>query len=244
MVLCTFDSSILETTSSGSKIELSTQKLQGRNQWYYYSSTYNEALTFTAQMIKKDGAEFTRQELATLSRWLLRKDGFKKFEFIGGNLTGITFFVTVTELNELSVSESVYGVEAKFTCNAPFGYGKEIIQEKEFIGNDDYVIMNRSDENGYLYPDITIHILQDGDITIRNQENRETIIKKCIVGEVISIDGNSRLISSTKPDISSRFNYKWFRLIRFENEVENKITSTAPCKIKIQYRPIRKVGVS
>ncbi|MCX4315410.1 MAG: hypothetical protein OSJ52_02040 [Lachnospiraceae bacterium] len=246
VMLCNFGRSGLETTSAGEKIELSTQKLSGRDRWYHYSSTFGEALSFTLHIIKTDKSRMERHEIAEYSRWLQRRDGYKKFQFLGTEFAGIEFYAIATELNELSVGNVTYGLEVKMMTDAPYGVSAKLSKTISFTGDNTYTDFNHSDEYGYLYPDLNIVVQAAGDLTITNQfEARQTVIRNCQAGELLTLNGELRQITSSKPyQLEDRFNWKWLRFCKTDKNSQNILSASLPCIVTVTYRNIRKVGVS
>ncbi len=244
--LCSFGGSGLDTTSAGEKIELSTQKLSGRDRWYHYSSAFGEALSFTLHIVKTDKSRMERHEIAEYSRWLQRRDGYKRFQFFGTEFAGIEFYAIATELNELSVGNVTYGLEVKMITDAPYGLAPKQSKTISFTGENTYTYFNQSDDYGYLYPDLEITVQADGDLTITNQfEARQTAIRDCQAGEILTLNGDLRQITSTRPDkLEDRFNWKWLRFCKTDQSSQNLLSASLPCTVTMAYQNIRKVGVS
>ena len=100
-----------------------------------------------------------------------------------------------------------------------------------------------SDEIGYIYPNLKITINQSGDLILENKsQNCKTIIKNCVSGEVITIDGEAHIISSNKVahKIYNDFNYSFFKIGNNYDDRMNHITASLPCTVEISYVPIVK----
>jgi cellulose synthase/poly-beta-1,6-N-acetylglucosamine synthase-like glycosyltransferase len=94
------------------------------------------------------------------------------------------------------------------------------------------------------YPDVEIICKQDGNLVIHNSiEDRDTVIKNCIAGEVITMKYPVIASSIQSHQIQNDFNYNFFRVANNYRDRVNKITFSLPCTMKISYNPIRKVGV-
>lgn len=246
LMLCTFDKGGFEATSAGTKVNISTQKIPNRDKWHYYSSACDEALTFTIQLIKKDKSGMGRVELSEYGRWLQRRDGFKKFEFLGTDFPGVEFYAMATEMNELSVGNVTYGIEVAFTTNAPYGFSKEITKTASLTPQTPYVYISQSEDYGYIHPVMEVAVKADGDLSITNQfENRSTTIKGCKAGEVITLDCNLKTVDSTRrADLENRFNWVWFRFCRSDSNNRNAVTSSLPCDVTFHFQNVKKVGIS
>lgn len=105
-------------------------------------------------------------------------------------------------------------------------------------------INNMSYEEGYIYPYTEITVLEDGDLDIYSVlENRNTIIKNCVVDEVITMDYPIIQSSVQSHNIQNDFNWNFFRIANTYDNSRNDLTTSIPCKIQIRYSPIVKVGL-
>lgn len=244
MRLCSFESASLEKTSSGSSIEMNTSKPPLSHRWNYYSQEYDAPLKFTVQMTKANHKPISPTEQAAVSRWLIRKDGYKEFQFDSEDFIDILFHANATSLNNLCIAGNVVGMEASFICDAPFGYSRPV--HKEFSQKSFQVNVN-SDEIGYLYPVVTISVEEDGDLELKNLSdgNHITKIAGCTAGERIYLDNESKIITSSVEthNIPDCFNWKWVRLIRSDSVTKNRIEVSLSCHISMDITQIRKVGI-
>ena len=76
------------------------------------------------------------------------------------------------------------------------------------------VIDDTSDEEGYIYPDISITLKSAGNLEVTNSfDGRKTIVKNCKSGETIQFNKYLQIISSDDGHIvSNDFNYKFIRI--------------------------------
>ena len=107
-------------------------------------------------------------------------------------------------------------------------------------------INDTSHEEGYIYPYTEITVLKPGELKIYNAiEGRETYIKGCKEGEVITME--YPVIKSSDPEhnkkIQADFNWNFFRVANTYENSRNDLIIFTPCKIKIKYSPIVKVGL-
>lgn len=104
-------------------------------------------------------------------------------------------------------------------------------------------IYDTSHEEGYIYPYTEITILEDSDLNIYNAiENRNTFIANCKKDEVIIMDYPVIQSSNLSHNIQNDFNWNFFRIANTFNNNKNDLI-ISPCKIKIEYSPIIKVGL-
>ena len=102
-----------------------------------------------------------------------------------------------------------------------------------------------SDEIGYTYPNLTITINIDGDFEMYNENtNSRMVIKNCSVGEVITIDGDAKIISTSndmhKSTLHNDFNFEFFKIGNTLESRNNRIYFSLPCKCVLKYTPIIK----
>ena len=124
----------------------------------------------------------------------------------------------------------------------PFGTQDFKIFTKDLSANEQFSIIDESDNIGYIYPDIQIKCKSDGDLELHNSiEDRTTIIKNCKSGEIISIDKNLNISTSlSSHKIYNDFNFIFFRIANSFNNNQNIISVNISCEITIKYYPIVK----
>lgn len=192
-------------------------------------------------------------EVRRLIKWLNRRS-YEKFMAVyeDGSYSDVRYYGSFN-VKEIRLGNQVIGLSLVFTANAPYGFGEEIEFDYELSGVDDEIyIESDSDEIGYIYPKVLIEVKESGDLRLHNQlDNRTTVIKNCVVGEIITLDGELKLIESSMDHqgLFNDFNYEYPRISNecndeYEDEnVVNIYTVSLPCNINIKYSPIRKTGV-
>lgn len=116
--------------------------------------------------------------------------------------------------------------------------------------DNEFVICGISDEYGTMYPNISITCKQDGDLRIKNTITGNLFeVLNCSEGETIYINGEHKFIDSDNKNHKSTtlfndFNYNYLDTKVTEDDFSKNIYETSmPCKIVIDYSPIRKVGL-
>lgn len=250
-IMCSFDSTGLQTVTNGSNITFNTSPVLKGTKYVLTDTKYDECLTVPPFQICKnfclcetqEDTYFTIEEQANLMRWLNRKE-FLKFKLIKEGYENL-YFEGSFNVSKMMFGDNCIGMELSLTTNAPFGFYETV--KKTFKANKVNhieIFKDISDEIGYIYPDVEITCEADGDLTIYNAiENRSTVIKNCAKGEVIAM--KYPIISSSVPThkIQNDFNYNFFRVANTYREKGNRITFLLPCTMKMSYNPIRKVGV-
>ena len=250
MMLCEFDNSSSKTVSVGSNITFNTVKTNGSDRNYYVSYSYDQPLTTTFQICKKDcignDKYITSEEETSILRWLCRKDGFHKFEICQDGYKNTYFMGSFNEPNKIKVGGLTVGLEFTLVTDSPYGY-EDITFDFTTTASIGYSIFNLSTETGHLYPvEFNCKCLESGDLQIHNSiEDRTTEIKNCVKDEVITLDGNHKIIETSVPThkIYNDFNYNYFRLGNTYDNNLNTITTSLPCEIHIKYASVRKVGI-
>ena len=247
LIICSFDSkSGVQTSSAGSKIELTTSKPPYSNKWTRYNIQYSEPLEFSFQIMKIDGSEITTFDQEKINRWMVRIDDYKWLHFEQPDHDEIFFNAQVVDSKLISVGGVNLGMEFNFVTDSPYAYTSEQIKNYSVSNGNTKTFFNRSSEVGNLYPYMTVKIKSDCNFAILNSiENRKFQIDNCKAGEILTIDNENKVISSS---ISNRavydgFNYNWFRFVNTYDDNVNTLTFTGDADIEFKYRFVRKIGV-
>ena len=214
------------------------------------SSQFDECLTATFDICKDPDKNtnmyFTHEECRDIVRWLNRHE-FLPFRIIyNGEYDGFYFFNASFNLEKIKIAEKICGLRLIMETDSPYAYGS--IYEKiiniidENATSQKYIITNVSDEIGELCPYIKLELYSDGDLEIKNETlNEATIIKNCVCGEVIVIDGDTLQVSSSlERNIYDSFNFLFPKLNRTISNQSNIFSFSLPCKIYLSYYPIIK----
>lgn len=251
-MICHFDASNgANVSDAGAKI---TFKKVSRNNGKSYSLTstnYDECITATFDICKNpdlynyEDREISSEEYRNLVRWLNRRE-FLKFQAFNenSNIDDFCYYNASFNINKIKIGEKLYGLRLTLETDKPFGYGQTQTVEWEISDSSTTkFIKDMSNEIGYTYPDMTITCNTNGDLSIANDtEDCIMIIKNCSKGEVITINGESQIITTTydSHDISNDFNYDFFKIGNTIDNRNNKVSVSMPCKIVIKYTPVIK----
>ena len=194
--------------------------------------------------VKSTDYNISVSEMAFLKRWLSRPTPHVLRAIGDDGYTGI-FWRGSFNVEEYTLGDGRIGAHLTFECDAPFGYMNAITISGELGANEEYVYNCTSDETGYIYPKLTITLLEDGDLTLVNShDNRETTIKNCVAGEVITITETLQISSSVSTHkIMNDFNFVFYRVSRAFRDVENSIKSNLKIEYVIEYNPYAKVVI-
>lgn len=234
------------------------------------ATSYEERLTRTILIVKNpcvfgDNLDLTNDDISEMSKWLCRKT-YKWFRYYDeDDLTDEVWYKVMCTIDKKEMGDTVVGLIITITADAPYGYTKEIVNTWTFPditdpwGHPDrtssYTIDVHSDEEGYIYPDITITISPDQlsqDFTITNTyDGRQTKLGLVVSGDTFQFLGGDvqQLIPTFDSeaiyvrDISHMYNYKQPRLCNQYNNYANTFTVNCGCSVEMKYRGIRKVGL-
>ena len=230
-----------------SNMEMDTIKGARNDRAYSVGYKYGENYSSTYSVMKNtcenpDDEYLTDADVSELTRWLCRKQ-YKWFKFIDDENDDEVWYKAMWTVSKEYAGDKIIGLNITLHTNAPYGFSKEIIHtytEPSFMVHVD------SDEEGYIYPDVTINILQGGTLRLTNvAENRTTQLKNCVAGETINIMGyeQQQITSTVNHDYVNEYNYKFPRLCSKYMDYNNNFTVNLNCEIIIKYREIRKVGL-
>lgn len=248
-MLCKFDSGGVDTVSNGSEITFNTVSTLRGTKHELTSIEYGDCLTSTFQICSNlcdgRGEEISLEDSRDVMRWLNRK-GFHKFRLLDDEYSGI-YFEASFNVSKIEIDGRLYGFELEMFTNRPFAIAEPVTVKFDAEAGEVLKVYSKSDDEGYVYPNMEITVIESGNLTITNyMENRKMIINNCVAGEVITIE--YPMISSSLGDgrdtkIQNDFNWVFFRLAStFKNKL-NEIEVSLPCEIKLTYSPIVKVGI-
>ena len=243
-IICEFDGSAsTETVATDSQRSYTSIPMFGGNRRPILFYTYEEALVMKTSICKSDDDDMfiTPAEAAALKRWLgsptpqvlsVEGDEYEPYHWVG-----------VFNIEEVHNAMGCVGFNLTFTSVGPFGYKNTVTATGTVAAGGSVTINDTSDEEGYIYPDITIITRGAGDLTIHNSfDGRDTIIKDCVSGETLTMTNLLQLTSSHGDhSIGKTFNYKFVRICNDYTHNENTLTFSLPCTYQISYKPIAKV---
>ena len=253
-IICDFNfGSGANEVDAGSTITFNKISRHSGKKYSLSSTQYDECITMSFDICKNpdiydpEDMEISNDEYREIMRWLNRRE-FLKFQVIddgNDNFKRDTCYYNASfNIDKIKINEKLYGMRLKMETDKPFGYGQEQSISWTFSdSNVSKILSDISDEIGYIYPTVIITINKNGDLSLYNElENCTTVIKNCKVGEVITLDGDTHIITTTytSHDVCNDFNYEFFRIGNTINNRNNRISVSLPCNIVIKYTPIIK----
>lgn len=246
-VMCvSFDQS-LPSKMSAHESELNTEKSIMGDTYHIISQPYSSPLIYTMQIANRDFSPITQYQERTLKKWLCKRGSYRLFSIFDKRYADIWFFANISNPKTIFIG-NVYGMEFTVTMNAPYGFSdiKDVsLTSKQ---NDSFTFYVDNDEELPIYPDMTIKLLESGNLVVTNASDSETQknplkINNVKENEVITIKGSYPLVQSSdtvhNSNIYNDINKEWLYLIDGYNTVQVNLS----CEISLQYREFRKVGV-
>ncbi len=242
-VMCVYFGSASDTYSAGIQTDLETEYNVRKKSFDIISHKYSAPLSFKIQIINKDGSKIDSDQERQLKNWLCVQGTYKELQFDDAELYGIKYNVIFTNPQVIVIGRTM-GLEFTVTADTPWGYSPDIIKRVTLAANGSFILNIQSDENSYIYPYLTIKILEAGNFTLTNsteQEKKIFTVNNCAVNEVLTVDCSIPYIETTisSHSVYSDFSKYFIRLINGKN----KLTTNLPCEIMVKYNEVRKVGV-
>ena len=238
-----------EDTQDVSEMEIESIKGARNDKAYSVGYKYDNNYIATYTIIKNfcefpDNQDMTDEEVSEMTRWLCRKQ-YKWFRFVDDENDDEVWYKAQWTAKKKYIGDSVVGLDITIHTNAPYGFSKEI---EHTYNTSTFTINVGSDEEGYIYPDITLKLLEGGDLEIKNnfEGDRVTSLKNCAEDETITFLGyDLQQIKSTDSnhDFINDYNYKFPRLCCEYGNGVNVFEINKNCVVTMKYREIRKVGL-
>ena len=246
-MICHFDSVGEETKKNGSAIKFNTISTLNGQHNPALSYQYDDTLSDTIQICKNpclglhNDIEITNSELRELTQWLNRKE-YHKLRFLEDKSFDVYVMATFN-ISKIELSGVLCGLELTPIVESPFSYQEDITYKINADTNNYFKRINDiSEDEGYIYPKMTIKIKSSGDLNIHNSiENRDTLIKNCQEGEIITFEYPVISSSISSHEIQNDFNWIFFRIANTYTKKHNDITISIPCEIVMTYAPIAKI---
>lgn len=232
-----------ESSSPTSNIELKTQEIFRRPTRFFYGVQQTPPIELSVSFRTTEN-ELTAEDSALAQKWLFNQPTYKILRIQQPDLEDYYFKGVFVDGNVVRVGNIVVGFDAKFICDSPFAYGNtKTINFTQ--SNKTYRIYNESENLFYTYPKLEIHMNGTGsDFIIKNvtDNNRTMSINNLVAGEVVTIDNDLQIITSSTGDntlnkIESPIQF--FRLLNGLNEV---YLFGHIVKVTLTYTPLKRIA--
>lgn len=249
-IICYFDGSNgLNIENTGFQITFNKVSRNHGRKNSLTTTQYDECMKTTFHICKNpdlfENLEITNDEYRELVRWLNRHE-FLRFRIIS-ELEGLNrvpcYFNASFNIGKIYIADILYGLELTAETDSPFGYGARYEREWTVPTGGRINMMDISDETGFTRPDITITCNGSGDLVMSNLTTGNTMkINNCVTGEIINVYGDRQIITTNQPShkIYNDFNYEFLALSNTYGNIENEITFSLPCTVRIGYAPVIK----
>ena len=242
-----------EPVNIGSTLNFNTVELKSLKKRKSIYASYDEYVekqfSFFKNPCSGGGTYYSREEVAEILRWL-NQPRYEKFVPVYSDTTwpAVHYYASFN-VQPITYLGNVIGFQLDMTTNAPFGYYDEV----SVSGTNSVTINDISDEQGFIFPVCTITVHWDGVVALHNSMDQLAIttIDNCDYGEIITLDGERGLITSSAahPNLHDDFNYVFPRIInKMDSDGTNQRTNRftfdgSGNEISITYSPISKFGL-
>lgn len=236
-------SSVVTEANAGSGIEIFSDSVFRNPTVFQYGVSQSEVLTFDMEIASETPiAGINRSKI---QKWLFGRMKPCHLQIVQTDLQDIYFNCYLTNASTTYIGNYCYGFKFTVECDAPWAWQiARTYTQKQF--NDIWRFYNNSDNTDYTYPILEFklkqYLITDGDISITNitDNNRKFELLNCYPGEVIKVDCQRQIISSSRNRLlSGFFNKKFFRLLPSQNEID--INGELEY-LSLTYSDARKVG--
>jgi hypothetical protein len=243
LMICSFDNN--SNGTMGADIEFVTTSNPVLGKWRKLESKEVKPLEFQVQVCKEDNTYIDSYERQAITRWLSRRDGYKKLQFVQDDYERVWFNAYVASIEFVEIGNQVAGLTINWKCDASHGYG-ELYQNEVKDSESPLIFFDQSDDVGYIYPNVEIEVTKNGTVDIYNFTDGRTFrIYNCQIGEKIIQNGDILQLStslSSHTNLYNDFNFNFFRIIN-DYETRKNVIATSGCNINFSYYPIKKVGI-
>lgn len=251
-IICTFSSGgDIDTIATDSQRSYSHLSLFNGNYQPFVVVNYSDVIQSSFSICKNpcvdDDPVFSVDEIRKIKRWLSPASPKKFFipdnyEYDGIHWEGIF------NVEEVKYAGKIIGFDLTFESNRPYAVGEKEIFSLDVKAGGTMTVANNCDEEGYIYPKITVTCQSDGCLVLTNttfQNGEPTVVKNCTNGEIITITPELQ-IGSSLPNhkLSKDFNWKFIKLWNYGDTRDNEIKCSLASHCLIEYTPSRKVVFS
>lgn len=256
MMICRFDTSGLETVSSGADVTFHTVKSSGSNKFRMYGSAYEESYASTFQICKNpcsgDNLYLEANEVSALQRWLCKKDGYHPFHPIQDDLRDI-YWNAAFQCKQISLGGKIIGLDLTLYTDSPYAYVRQAPISYSAEPGESFSLYDTSDEVGWIYPTVTIVCGEMGNIQLQNNLDSKILqLTSLSKGETITLNGENKVITSSleRNDLQNNFNFYYPRIfnkivdgIDVRENIFTLSSDSIPCDITFEYSPVMKIGL-
>lgn len=216
-------------------------RINGRHDAILYGVSDNRPLEYTlvfgANMESMDAnRSLDRFEVEAIAAWLTGHSERKWLHIIQEDMESFRYKCLVSDLKLITYGDYPWAFSCKVSCDSPYAYTFPETYALN-VGSEpiSYILRNRSTCGGYYKPQIQIESDGECSLSIVNysDKGREFRFDYLPAGTplIVDVDNHNQIIkSSDGSNLYPYFNYKFFRLVRGDNELS--ITTTGSATIR------------
>ena len=217
--IANFDGGGLFSGVGSPDVTLHTQKVYRQDKEYYFGRSVDKPLEFPITFASEEVVD--GMDRALISKWLFGRSNFKKLKIIQDDLNGAWFNCIFLNPTPLYIGNVNRGFTATCRCDSSFAYSPLKTETRTFTGDNiityDFTIYNDSDNDDYLYPDISFELNTVGDsfsMTNLDDDDREFLFTGLQASEEIVINSEQQTVTSSTGLLRlANFNKHWLRLV-------------------------------
>lgn len=200
------------------------EQFPDKNLYPHFFGVKYQPIDFTITISCVDG-KMSSDKMYKLANWLFQ-DEYKPF--ISADNPSIQYYAMATNASEFFTNGNEEGYfEIEFRCRDGFGWTVPIIDEYDFTGISSpqtITLNNSSNVLKYIYPEINFELTgANTDFKLKNLNDggREFEFIGVDALDEVYIDNRKKIvIAQNTENIFSKFNKKFFRLIKGANNIE------------------------
>lgn len=241
------DGKDVEIDGAGS-VNLITEKIMRRMKPYLLYVENDTVLQFKVSIMSPE--ELSAEDARIASRYLFGTNAYDKLWIVQPDMYDIYFNGIFTNYKTRKVGNQIFGFDADFVCDSPYGWKVSKDTTYNFTGilvDEAISFLNLSDYTGSEQPELIFEITIGsfgGDISIENTSYSTSGLTMSFTGlsagEVLTIDcGRGIITSSTGLRRMSNFNKYFMKIVHEKN---NLVLNGNIETLKITHQDAVKVG--
>ena len=207
---------------AGGDVNIIEQWITRKDKPYYYGRTYSTPLEFDFTVGSFNSIPSDTR--SAIEGWLIGQMNYQPLQIIQDDLMNTVFNVIFSKATNSYVGNVNYSLNLHARCDRPWGIYYPPLVTKTYNTNpilDEFTYYNGSDNSDYNHPQLVITMNNyGGNFTLfnRNDNNRQFIFTGLSANEVITIDNDKEILSSSLGYLRmGNFNKNFFRLLQGNN---------------------------
>lgn len=248
------------STNASGHVELITEEIYRRHTPYFYGVRTSNVLKIPVS-IRTTETEITAEDAAFIQRWLFGQLNYKELRIVQPDMDGMYYKCFFVDPAIIRVGNIIRGFEADILCDSPFAYQEEETVTIQTPSTSTLTLVNKSDDNYYTYPIVTIEVESDpqdtynyAKITNTSDNNRvfqlgsttsqlnssEYVVINNDLQSIVSYTNSTMGTLTSENRISYLQNGYFFRLVPGINNLVFDCQSID--SLTISYTPLRRIS--